>query len=82
MTRDEIYDHLARVYLGKRQEADLQGKRRWNAWLLNNILITVIIFAGAFYGLAIYVVNLYGFTLLFPWFAMTRENRAASVLTR
>lgn len=55
MTRDEIYDHLARVYLGKRQEADLQGKRRWNAWLLNNILIAVIIFAGAFYGLTAFL---------------------------
>ena len=31
------------------------------------------LFAGALYGLAIYVVNLYGFTLLFPWFAMTRD---------
>jgi len=26
------------------------------------------LFAGALYGLAIYVINLYGFTLLFPWF--------------
>lgn len=30
------------------------------------------LFAGALYGLALYVINLYGFTLLFPWFAMTR----------
>ena len=29
--------------------------------------------AGALYGLAIYVVNLYGFTLLFPWFAVARD---------
>lgn len=50
MTRDEIYDHLARVYLGKRKEADAQEKSRWNAWLLNNVLIAAIIFAGAFYG--------------------------------
>lgn len=28
---------------------------------------------GAFYGLAIYVVNLYGFTVLFPWFAAARN---------
>ena len=27
---------------------------------------------GAIYGLAIYAVNLYGFTLLFPWFAVAR----------
>lgn len=31
------------------------------------------LFAGALYGLAIYVVNLYGLTLLFPWFAITRD---------
>lgn len=28
---------------------------------------------GALYGLAIYVVNLYGFTALFPWFAEARN---------
>lgn len=28
--------------------------------------------AGAFLGAALYVVNLYGFTLLFPWFAVSR----------
>lgn len=31
------------------------------------------LFAGALYGLAIYVVNLYGFTVLFPWFAASRN---------
>jgi uncharacterized protein YndB with AHSA1/START domain len=29
--------------------------------------------AGAAYGLGIYVVNMYGFTLLFPWFAVARD---------
>ena len=29
--------------------------------------------AGALYGLVIYVVNLYGLTLLFPWFALARD---------
>lgn len=28
---------------------------------------------GALYGLAIYLVNLYGFTLLFPWFEVARD---------
>lgn len=28
---------------------------------------------GASYGLVIYLVNLYGFTLLFPWFAVARD---------
>lgn len=29
--------------------------------------------AGAPYGLALYVINLYGFTMLFPWFAVSRR---------
>lgn len=29
--------------------------------------------AGALYGLLIYAVNLHGFTLLFPWFAVARD---------
>ena len=28
---------------------------------------------GALYGLAIYIVNLYGLTLVFPWFAVARD---------
>ena len=51
MTRDEIYDHLAQVYLGKRKQADPKKKRALNAWLVINALITVIIFSSAFYGL-------------------------------
>lgn len=31
------------------------------------------ILAGALYGLGIYVVNLYGLTLLFPWFSVARD---------
>lgn len=30
--------------------------------------------AGMFYGLAIFILNLYGFTLLFPWFAVARDG--------
>ncbi len=30
--------------------------------------------AGALYGLAIYVVNLYGLTALFPWFTVARDG--------
>lgn len=51
MTRDEIYDHLAQVYLGKRKKADSKKKRALNAWLVINALIMVIIFSSAFYGL-------------------------------
>jgi hypothetical protein len=31
------------------------------------------LFVGALYGLVIYVVNLYGFAVLFPWFVVTRD---------
>ncbi len=31
------------------------------------------LFAGVLYGLCIYGVNLYGFTMLFPWFAVSRD---------
>jgi hypothetical protein len=55
MTRDEIYDHLAQVYLGKRKKADQKNKFEFNAWLLINILITAIIFASAFYGLTAFL---------------------------
>jgi aromatic ring-cleaving dioxygenase len=30
------------------------------------------IVAGAVFGIAVYFVNFYGFTALFPWFAMAR----------
>lgn len=55
MTRDDIYDHLAQVYLGKRKESDHKKKRQFNAWLLINIIITAIIFGSAFYGLTAFL---------------------------
>jgi uncharacterized membrane protein YagU involved in acid resistance len=33
----------------------------------------MMILAGAVFGLIVYVVNFYGFTELFPWFAMARN---------
>ena len=55
MTREDIYDHLAQVYLGKRKEADVRKKKQFGAWLIINILITVLIFASAFYGLTAFL---------------------------
>ncbi|MCB9747758.1 MAG: hypothetical protein H6755_05045 [Candidatus Omnitrophica bacterium] len=51
MTRDDIYDHLAQVYLGKRKKSDTRKKKQYNTWLVINIVITVMIFFSAFYGL-------------------------------
>ncbi len=55
MTREDIYDHLAQVYLGKRKQADVKKKKQLNAWLVINIFITVTIFASAFYGLTAFL---------------------------
>jgi hypothetical protein len=57
MTRDEIYDHLAQVYLGKRKSADDRHKQKFNTWLVLNILITLLILTSAFYGLTAFLVN-------------------------
>lgn len=57
MTRDEIYDHLAQVYLGKREKKDVKKKQQFNAWLVINVFITVIIFASAFYGLTAFLTH-------------------------
>lgn len=57
MTRDDIYDHLAQVYLGKRKKDDVKEKKQFNAWLLINLFITVIIFASAFYGLTAFLTH-------------------------
>ncbi|MGE0269129.1 MAG: hypothetical protein AB7S78_11825 [Candidatus Omnitrophota bacterium] len=55
MTKDDIYDHLAQVYLGKRKKDDARTKKQFNAWLLINGLITAVIFASAFYGLTAFL---------------------------
>ena len=55
MTRDEIYDHLAKVYLGKKTNTAEQKKRQLNSWLIINIVTTIIIFASAFYGLTAFL---------------------------
>ena len=39
---------------------------RWKPGLMASIGV------GAIFGLAVYLVNFYGFTALFPWFAMAR----------
>ncbi len=55
MTRDEIYDHLAQVYLGKRKEAEPRRKKHFHAWLLFNVLITLMIFSSVVYGLTAFL---------------------------
>lgn len=53
--REDIYDHLAQVYLGKRKEVDEKKKRQFNAWLSINVAIAAIILASSFYGLSAFL---------------------------
>lgn len=57
MTRDDIYDHLAQVYLGKKNNLEQKKKKRLNSWLVINIVITVMIFAGSIYGLTAFLTH-------------------------
>lgn len=56
MTKDEIYEHLAKVYLGKRE--GLEEKKKKPVFDLNfsiHILITVVVLASVFYGLTAFL---------------------------
>lgn len=55
MIRDDIYDHLAQVYLGKRSKEDDKKKKQLNAWLFLNVIMTFMIFGLAFYGLTAFL---------------------------
>ena len=52
MTRDEIYDHLAKVYLGKRTNAVEEKKKKTlnQSWLVINSVITAMILISTVYG--------------------------------
>ena len=50
MDRDEIYDHLAQVYLGKRK-GDGKKSKNLSIWILINVMIACVILIGSVYGL-------------------------------
>lgn len=52
MTRDEIYEHLAKVYLGKRESAVEQKRKKAvnKSWLVINITITAVMVISTVYG--------------------------------
>lgn len=53
MTRDEIYDHLAKVYLGKRESVapkKAKAKKMNRSLLVINIVITAVITISTVYG--------------------------------
>lgn len=55
MTRDEIYDHLAKVYLGKREIEKVQPRQQPPSWLVINLVITAFILASIFWGLTAFL---------------------------
>ncbi len=42
------------------------------ALIIHRLSMGMAIVAGAAFGLALYAINFYGFTAVFPWFAMAR----------
>jgi hypothetical protein len=57
MNRDDIYDHLAQVYLGKKNKSEQKRKKQFTSWLVINIVITGIIFASSVYGLTAFLTH-------------------------
>ncbi|KAB7627596.1 hypothetical protein [Alkalilimnicola sp. S0819] len=43
------------------------------AWVFGGVRLSTALVAGAGFGLAVYLVNFYGFTALWPWFAGARN---------
>lgn len=43
------------------------------AWIIARFDMGVAVLIGAVFGLILYVVNFYGFTAIFPWFAMAHN---------
>lgn len=59
MKRDDIYDHLAQVYIGKTQTPEQENKKKkeFGVWLVINILITLVVFSSAVYGLTAFLTH-------------------------
>ena len=62
MTRDEIYEYLAKVYLGKRENVVEQKKRKTinQSWLVINIVITAVILLSAVCGFTAFLTRRVG----------------------
>lgn len=43
------------------------------SWLIRGIDITNSLIAGGLYGLGLFLMNMYGFVMIFPWFVDTRD---------
>jgi hypothetical protein len=44
------------------------------SWLAARLGARASLLAGAVFGVALYAINMYGFTAIFPWFAASRDK--------
>ena len=57
MTRDEIYEHLAQVYLGKRTRIATRRRPSVDIKFLLHIAFTIVVLGGVFYGLSAFLAH-------------------------
>jgi len=43
------------------------------SWLIHRLDIKNSLIVGGLYGLALFIINMYGFVIIFPWFVETRD---------
>ena len=55
MTKDEIYERLAQVYLGKREKIQVKKASAVNRALFVNIALTFLVLVSVFYGLSAFL---------------------------
>ncbi|MDD3375545.1 MAG: hypothetical protein PHY73_07495 [Candidatus Omnitrophica bacterium] len=55
MTKEEIYEHLAQVYLGKKTKSNDQKKNKFGIPVVAKTIITLIIFSFVFYSLTAFL---------------------------
>ncbi len=55
MTKDEIYEHLAQVYLGKREKIPEKKKFQIDVQIFMNTILVVIILVSVVYGMSAFL---------------------------
>ncbi|HOW36070.1 MAG TPA: hypothetical protein PL155_06635 [Candidatus Omnitrophota bacterium] len=77
MTKDEIYEHLAQVYLGKKQNAKDKRRRKNkfhpDAELLLKVLIAVVVLSSVFYGFTAFLSKKNGYARSSVLFALSNS---------
>ena len=43
------------------------------SWLIHRLDIKNSLIVGGLYGLGLFIINMYGFVIIFPWFVETRD---------